>query len=134
MSWWCCKQCSYHAIFSIAISIVDDVPIIVRRPDVEPDVVGDTVTVQIGNPDVVVGIGQTVRVVCNADGSDVDIAWYGPDGTSAGTGNTLTITDFGSDEAGEYTCEATNNEGKDSEPITAILGGRVWYYCDVNRN
>ena len=105
--------------------VVDGTPTIIRRPDVEQEVDGNRVTAQIGNPDVIGGEGQTVRVVCDAAGSGVNIAWYGPDGMSAGSGSPLVIREFDGDKAGMYTCEATNRGGKDTEAITAVLGGRI---------
>ena len=83
-------------------------------------------TAQIGNPDdVVVGDGQTLRIVCDVMGSNVNIVWFGPDGSSVGSGNRLVISEFNRDKVGRYTCEATNSDGKDSEQITTIMRGRV---------
>ena len=107
----------------VHVSILPDAnaPVILRRPDVEPQVTDDSVTARIGRPVVVARQGQRVVIQGDTLGPQVVVRWYRGDGSFINIGSQLEISDFGEDDVGDYIMVADNDQDTDRETVTLRL-------------
>lgn len=97
-----------------------------RRADVDPVITDDSVTTTVGRSDVDVADGQDLRVTCTASGTPTpEIDWEKDGIRVRSTGKvkvdaagTLNVDNFEGQDAGSYTCIATNAQGTDRQTIS----------------
>uniref|UniRef100_A0A6Q2YK03 MAM domain containing glycosylphosphatidylinositol anchor 2 n=1 Tax=Esox lucius TaxID=8010 RepID=A0A6Q2YK03_ESOLU len=89
---------------------------------------------------IVVNPGQTVSLVCITTGGEPSptLSWVSSSDSlpekSVVKGGTLTLPGITSDDAGVYSCVASNNVGNPAKKSTTIVKGRFWITPDPYHN
>ena len=95
-------------------------------------ILGKPTAVIVGSSYLTVFAGDNITLICKVIGLKVEVNWTKKglplpksDSITLGDSSTLVISNVGSDDSGDYSCEACNLAGCSSSTVKISVAGRV---------